>query len=396
MPTSVIFFLLTAFFHTWAQSAKKEAQSAKKPIDIGHIKTQETTQTLKLIFAGDVMGHEPQIRAAEIKIGQEYDYSGCFTHVAPLISQADLGFANLEVTLPGKPPYRGYPLFRSPDALAKALRQTGFKVLLTANNHTNDGGKFGVNNTILTLYNTGLYQTGSFQNPAEREAFYPLIIYRKGFKLAILNYTYSTNGIATRPPSIVNIIDPPQIKKDFTTAKALTPDFIIAVMHWGAEYQQQPSKKQIVLAKQMIEWGADLIVGAHPHVVQPIKFYRNAQKEVVPVAYSLGNFISNQRRSQTDGGLLLEVDIAKKSGANRAYLDDLNYHIVWRYIQKTASKTNYLVLPVHQYLENTQQSIAPTLPKRDSLKMLQYHKSTTKLLEPEFQIRKATIRRPNL
>ena len=272
------------------------------------IKKQSAKQSeIKLIFAGDIMGHGPQIRSAQIVENIHYDYTDCFQHIKPIITQADLAIANLEVTLPGEPPYSGYPLFRSPDALAVALRQAGFHILLTANNHTNDGGKYGVLQTINTLYKHGLYQTGSFQSAAEREAYYPLIIYRKGFKLAFLNYTYSTNGIATKPPTIVNIIDETQMKKDFETARAMQPDFIISVMHWGAEYQQQPNQQQEQLAKKMINWGADLIIGAHPHVVQPIKLYTNNQNDTIPVAYSLGNFISNQRRAQTDGGLLFEV-----------------------------------------------------------------------------------------
>ncbi|MEL6923052.1 MAG: CapA family protein, partial [Bacteroidota bacterium] len=193
--------------------------------------------TLRLLFVGDVMGHGPQIRSAEILKNKVYNYDPCFQYVKPIIQQADLAIANLEVTLPGKPPYQGYPRFRSPNDLAHALRSAGFDLLVTANNHSNDAGKAGVISTIKTVQELGFYQTGTFKNQLDRDVFYPLLVYKNGFKLAFLNYTYDTNKIPTRPPTVVNEIDEALIKADLAEAQQLKPDAIIVVMHWGNEYR---------------------------------------------------------------------------------------------------------------------------------------------------------------
>ncbi|HFB99970.1 MAG TPA: hypothetical protein ENJ53_04115, partial [Phaeodactylibacter sp.] len=165
----------------------------------------DSIQKINLLFVGDIMGHRPQIKSAKlskkeaIQTGKKYNYEPCFRYIKPIVEQADLAIANLEVTLPGEPPYYGYPSFRSPDELAEALRFSGFDILMTANNHSNDAGKRGVINTISTIKKNGLYQTGTFKNVEERDLFYPLLVYKKGFKIAFLNYTYGTNHIKTQP-----------------------------------------------------------------------------------------------------------------------------------------------------------------------------------------------------
>lgn len=308
---------------------------------------------LKFIFVGDIMGHGGQIKAAEIVKEKNYDYTPCFKYISPLIQSADLAIGNLEVTLPGKPPYTGFPLFKSPDALVTALKQAGFDVLLTANNHANDAHLAGTIHTIDAIEQADLLQTGTFRNAAERALYYPLIVYKKGFKIAILNYTYDTNGISTKYPSVVNEIDETQIKKDFITARKIRPDIIITFMHWGEEYQTQQSDKQTDLAKKMLRWGADLVIGAHPHVVQPIDSYTlkrpNGDVEKTLVAYSLGNFISNQRFENTDGGIVLEVTFVKDLEFDKTQLVDAVYHPIWRYIRKEGNKYQYYTLPIKDF-----------------------------------------------
>lgn len=308
------------------------------------------TDTLHLIFAGDIMGHSPQIISAEKVKNKEYNYTPCFQYVKPFLERADLAIGNLELTLPGKPPYTGYPMFRSPDALAAALKSAGFDILVTANNHSNDSRGLGVRNTAQTLRDLGFLHTGTFKDQRDRDAFYPLMVYKKGFKLAMLNYTFSTNGIPTEAPTIVNLIDTAQIKADLKEARARKPHFIIVFMHWGVEYQLQENAEQRNLARLLIQNGADLVIGAHPHVVQPIKQERvkmpdGSQKEVI-VAYSLGNFISNQKQPNTEGGILFQVDLVKNKGASETWVGKNGYIPVFRYIHKAASgKSTYLAVP---------------------------------------------------
>jgi poly-gamma-glutamate synthesis protein (capsule biosynthesis protein) len=315
-----------------------------------------STHHLKLAFVGDIMGHGSQITAAEVWKDSVYDYSPCFEYVAPILKEADLAIGNLELTLPGKGPYTGYPRFRSPDDLALALRYAGFDLLATANNHSNDGNRIGVENTIQTLRSYHFHQTGTFLNATERSIFYPLIVYKGVFKLAFLNYTYGTNGLPTPKPTVVNLIDEAIIKKDLEEAKAMEPDYIIVIMHWGNEYQINENKEQAALSQKILEWGGDLIIGAHPHVVQPLKeiTVTRADKSMHQglVAYSLGNFVSGQRKELTDLGLIVEIELEKDLQSNQTKLKDHDYIPVFRHIETDqAGKKIYRVLPVSYFDE---------------------------------------------
>lgn len=328
------------------------------------------------------MGHGPQIKSAEIVKNKSYDYEPNFKYVAPIIEAADLAIGNLEVTLPGKPPYQGYPRFRSPDDLAKALRLAGFDMMVTSNNHSNDAGKTGVIETINTLKDYGFYQTGTFKNQQEKDWFYPLIVYKNNFKLAFLNYTYGTNGLPTKAPTIVNLIDPDEIKRDMETAKALKPDAIIVLIHWGLEYRLTESPEQRKLAKQIFDWGANLIIGCHPHVIQPIKNAPLMQEDSLlqkrVITYSLGNFISNQNKPNTDGGLMFEVSLHKDLKTNQLSLGDHHYIPVWRYIHKDVKgKATFHALPVSAFeQEDNVLKMAPNKWKA----MLSFAKKTRKHL----------------
>ncbi len=307
------------------------------------------SKSIKLLFVGDIMGHGPQVKSAYDATTKTYNYNPCFKYVKPIIEDADLAIGNLEVTLPGKPPYRGYPMFRSPDALGDAVKNAGFDVIVTSNNHSNDGRLEGITHTIDVLRNLNIHQTGTFKNEKERQALYPLIVYKNGFKLAFLNYTYDTNGLPTPPPAVVNLIDEDLIKNDIDAAKAMKPDAIIVVMHWGLEYQLNESPVQQQLAKDIFKWGADLVIGAHPHVVQPIKESYEPQadgslKKQVTV-YSMGNFISNQQKKNTDGGIMFEIEL-RKDEKNQLTLGDHAFIPIWRYIERKGGKTTYYALPI--------------------------------------------------
>jgi poly-gamma-glutamate synthesis protein (capsule biosynthesis protein) len=312
---------------------------------------QIKTDTLRLLFAGDVMGHAPQITSAQLVKDKKYDYEPCFQYVKPIVSEADLAIANLELTLPGKPPYTGYPMFRSPDALAEALKNTGFDVLVTANNHSNDARGSGVISTIRTLDRLKLSHTGTFASARERDTQYPLILSKNGFRLALLNYTYGTNGVPTDSPTIVNLIDKTRIAADLEKAKSLKPHYIIAFLHWGLEYQLTENAEQRDLAAFLARNGADLVIGAHPHVVQPVRQEQTSTPEEpdksVVVVYSLGNYISNQLKPHTDGGIMFEVELLKKEGADKAETGRNGIIPVWRYIHREPTgKTAYFAVPI--------------------------------------------------
>jgi poly-gamma-glutamate synthesis protein (capsule biosynthesis protein) len=298
-------------------------------------------QEIRLLFAGDAMQHQTQIDNA-LRNG-EYDYSSYFQHIKNEITQADLAIVNMEGPLGGKP-HKGYPLFSIPDEFAVALKDAGFDVFLTANNHAVDCYSRGINRTIDVLDSLEVYHTGTFKNALEREQNYPLIIEKKGIRMAFLNYTYNTNGIEPAAPCIVNIIDTALIGDDILKAKQKNPDIIIAAMHWGEEYKLTPSKSQERLAHYLINQGVDLIIGSHPHVVQPSEISTDSVGKNHLIVYSLGNFVSNMSAVNTDGGQMILVTLKKTWGNTQ--IESCGYLLSYTQQKKVKNKIDFTLIPI--------------------------------------------------
>ena len=271
----------------------------------------QTPDSISLYFAGDMMQHKAQLAAA-LQPDGTYNYSGCFTQVTTEIEAADIAICNFETTLGGAP-YTGYPQFCSPDAYAEAVRDAGFDIFLTANNHCMDTRTRGLIRTLDVLDSLGIKHLGTYRNQAERDSLYPYILKRGNMRIALLNYTYDTNGIPVAKPCIVNYIDTIQIKADIRRARQLKADCIIACMHWGTEYMTEPDKDQKKLEDWLYAHGVDHIIGSHPHVVQPVRTlpdYRNRPIRHLTV-WSLGNYISNMSAPNTDHGLAVTLHLKK-------------------------------------------------------------------------------------
>ena len=302
---------------------------------------QDTTR-ISLLFAGDVMGHDSQIASAYDPVRKAYDYTSCFQSVKQYVDSVDLAIANLEVTLAG-PPYKGYPQFSSPDALATTLKDIGFDVLVTANNHCVDRGKAGLERTITMLDSFKIAHTGTFKDSVSKVKESPLIVEKNGFKLVVLNYTYGTNGIPVTEPNIVNPLDTAIMHQDLVKAKEAKPDIIIVFTHWGTEYQSLPSKGQKDLTEFCFRNGAQLVIGAHPHVLQPMEWRKEKNQFV---AYSLGNYMSGQRKRYTDGGAMAYLELKKisyEADSALVTIDSAGYYLGWVYRTVDATKDYYLV-----------------------------------------------------
>ncbi len=282
-------------------------------------------QKITLLFAGDLMQHITQINAARTAKGM-YDYSSYFALVKDEISRADIAIANLEVTIGGKP-YAGYPQFSAPDEYLFAIKEAGFDVLLTANNHSLDRGRKGLERTIQMLDSLHIPYAGTYTNKVERDSLYPLLLEQNGFRIALLNYTYGTNGLEVTPPNVVNYIDKEIMEADIAAARKLRPDAIIACMHWGIEYQSLPDKEQVELADWLLDQGVTHVIGGHPHVVQPMELRMDSiDGSQHLVVYSLGNLISNMSARRTDGGLLVKLELTKDSVVR---VSNCEYSLVW-------------------------------------------------------------------
>jgi poly-gamma-glutamate synthesis protein (capsule biosynthesis protein) len=326
-----------------------------------------------LIFAGDIMGHSPQFQAAYDTQTKTYDYKVCFENVKPYIESADIAVANLEVTLAG-PPYSGYPNFSSPDALLDALKYTGYDVMLTANNHVLDRGKHGFERTLKVLSDKEMKFVGSYLNQQQRDTLYPLIIDTHGLKIAFLNYTYGTNGYKPLSPTIINVIDTNQIKKDIKKARSKSADIVVMTVHWGTEYQTKAGIEQQKLAKLFAREGVDLIIGSHPHVVQNAELLEIDSTRKVPVFYSLGNSISNQRNINTDGGIMVKVEI----GANSKQILKTTYLPVYVHKGILKKKFQYHLIPTPDFVSDTTANYV--INKVDSAALLLFDKNTRERL----------------
>jgi Bacterial capsule synthesis protein PGA_cap len=304
-------------------------------IGIGSADAQDTTR-ISLLFLGDVMQHDSQIKAAYDLSAKQYDYKPCLQFVKPYIESVDLAIGNLEVTLAG-PPYKGYPQFSAPDELAQALKDAGMDVLVTANNHCLDRGRKGLERTIMML--------------DSRMNDYPMLFEKNGFSFALLNYTYGTNGIPVTKPNVVNTIDTALIRKDIGKAKQASPDAIIVFMHWGQEYQSLASKWQKDVANFCFRLGVKLVIGAHPHVLQPMEWKKDNDQLVV---YSLGNFVSGQRDRYKNGGAMLKVNLMKivQDSVPITTIDSAGYILEWVY-RTTDIRKDYYVMPVPSFEQDT-------------------------------------------
>lgn len=297
---------------------------------------------VEIVFAGDAMQHQGQLDAARRAKGI-YDYSDCFSAIAPYIEKADYAVVNLETPL-GRRNYTGYPCFNAPASYAKALSNAGFDLMLTANNHCLDRRDAGLKTTLSLLDSLGISHIGTYTDASARLHALPFIADIKGYKVAFLNYTYGTNGIAIQGNVIVDYIDRHLIADDVDKARKAGAEIIAACIHWGVEYQLLPHSSQRRLADFLTDLGIDLIIGGHPHVIQPMELRHSSKHDkAIFLTYSLGNFISNMKTRDTRGGVLARVTLYRDS-LGRARIKSPSYRLVF-IIPGTPGKTNYRVLP---------------------------------------------------
>lgn len=314
---------------------------------------------LLLAFAGDIMVHQEQIDAAYNPDDNSYNFTGCFEPVKPLLEQADLAFCNLEVVLAGEESgYTGYPAFNAPESLALALKENGFDVVSTVNNHSLDRGEEGIYRTLDHLEQAGLHSFGTYRTREEREM--PLVLDVKGVKIAFTGYTYGTNEIPLPEGKeyLVNLLDKELIMRDLKKAGELA-DLVILYLHWGNEYHRYPSREQVAMAEEFLQAGADMIIGSHPHVIQPVEFIKAGSEKLV--AYSLGNFISDQRLHYTDTGMILYVRIVVNRLSGSSELLDVSFVPTWVHKYHTYTGLNFRVLPVPEAIASYRKGKDPLL-----------------------------------
>lgn len=321
-----------------------------------HAQMQPKTETMSLIFIGDIMGHGTQIEAAYDSALNAYNFNPVFKKIAPVMGNADFTIANLEVTLAGEP-YTGYPQFSSPDELAVACKNNGIDVLVTANNHSVDRGGKGMVRTIRILDSLNIPHTGTFKDSLDRQERNLLILQKGNLKVGVLNYTYGTNGLTVAPPISVNRIDSNLMKADIDSAKTKGLDKLIVIMHWGKEYEPHPNKYQTNYAKFLFENGVDIVIGSHPHVLERMEYHpADSVFQERFIVYSLGNFVSNQRTIPRDGGAMVKLELTKTDSSTQ--ITNRGYILTWVNKPKRGSKRKFEILPVYLYDEGKGEGIS--------------------------------------
>jgi len=311
-----------------------------------NITTEDSISTATITIVGDLMCHSVQINYAYVE-EDSFDFNGVFSEVKEHLSSADFTIGNLETVLAGKEKsYSGYPFFNAPDDFLKAIYEAGFDLLVTANNHSIDQGIVGVDRTIEKMDELGLDHTGTYLSQNDRDS---IRIYNiNGIHLAVIAYSYGTNGVLI-PSSknyIINLIDFNLIEEDIKKAKNEGAEIVLVFYHFGEEYEREPNIYQRDVINRTIKAGADIIIGSHPHVVQPVTYFKTngGSLDTGFVAYSLGNFISNQRWRYSDAGVILNISISKDLKRDSVYLSDVSYIPTWVFKGNTEKGNEYIIL----------------------------------------------------
>lgn len=340
--------LLSVLMLTGCAQPGSNGDQSKPPVQpvlqpVSEPKPEPEPTVSHLMVAGDIMCHNPINRDAYVKETGTYDYTHMMQEAAVQLQAADYAVANLETVLGGGPKYSGYPRFNSPDVLVQNVRDIGFDLVSTANNHTKDQGMKGIFRTLDVLDEAGVAHVGTYRTQEERDANSGIHVADVGgISVAFLSYTYGLNGYRLDPEDMfaVNLFnldyyttlaspDYELLKKDMEAARALDTDLIAVMVHWGIEYKSTPNAHQTGLADFLVAQGADLVLGGHPHVLEPYETITttgwDGRERQGFVCYSLGNFISNQLELETKTTVVLDLELTRDNVSGETAVTDVCY-----------------------------------------------------------------------
>lgn len=340
----------------------------------------DSLQTITLAFVGDLMCHSTQFNYAKVS-DDSFDFNPHFEFIKEHLNAADYTFGNLETVFGGiELGYIGYPNFNSPDDYAVALKNSGFDFLFTSNNHSLDKGERGALRTLKILDELKIAHTGTFSSSEMRDSIAQLKM--NGFEIAILSYAYGVNGksIPTGKDYLINLISFERIKEDIQKAKRNEDALMLVYFHFGEEYQRQPNDYQKKIVDSAFSYGADIIIGSHPHVLQ-----RSEMKELSSsildtgfVAFSLGNFFSNQQWRYSNVGGIVYVTLQKNLKSNRMKISAVNFLPSYVYRGEIDGKKTYRIIPLFE--DEDYRTKYPFLTKEDYSNILQAFEDSKKVI----------------
>jgi poly-gamma-glutamate synthesis protein (capsule biosynthesis protein) len=336
--------------------------------------------TIRIAVTGDLMCHAPQFKSSTIS-RDSFDFSPSFKYIKQYLQDADFTIGNLETITAGKnKKYSGYPFFNSPDQYISDVKNAGFSFVTTSNNHALDRGEAGIRRTIEKLVQSNLDYTGTFTSQKNRDSI--RIINIKGIKTALLSYSYGANGnpIPHGKKYLINLINEKLISEDISNARKSGAELIVVYYHFGQEYKREPVQSQIDLVNKTKQLGADIILGGHPHVIEPMDYFKtfNAKLDTGFVIYSLGNFFSAQRWRYSDAGVILYLNISKNLRNDSLWISSVDFIPTWVYKGYSDYGNHYIILPAKDYMNY------PFLKESDKIKMKQALNDTRYILSLKY------------
>lgn len=323
--------------------------------------------------------HVPLVTASALP-NEQWDFTPLFDPVRPWIEGADLAVANLETTLTGRDyPWSGYPSFNTPPEFAHDVKAIGFDAITHANNHALDYDQFGLIKTIEALERYGIPRTGTNRTAEEQERILTVDV-TPGIKMALLSYTYGTNGVPLPNPWSVNMLDRERIPADIKRAREMAGvDLVAVALHFGEEYAREPNEEQQEYVRLALEAGADIIFGDHPHVIQKIEtrqvkdqFGRDLPRAVI---FSLGNFISNQVGLHREAGLMLLVDVVKENGITR--VEQVSFVPTWVHAYTVDGQKRYRTVAVEKAMRDYEAKADPLITAEQYRRLQEVWADTT-------------------
>lgn len=333
-------------------------------------------RSVSFAVVGDIMVHDYQYNEAYDRETGTYNFMHNFQDMKKYFEGRDIVLGNLELTFGGPDrPYASFPCFNTPDSFLDAVKDAGFNLLTTANNHSMDTGKAGVIRTLDKLDEYGIQHFGTNRSQEEQDT----ILYRdvNGIRFAFLSYTYGTNGIPMPEPYLVNLIDNSRMVQQIQEARK-DADVVVVLPHMGNEYETAPRQVFVDWADLMFDSGADIILASHPHVLQRMEYRKldhGSGEHDGFIIYSLGNFISSQTTPPRNAGIVLHLTV-EQIGSEPPSVKEVSFVPIWTQFRSAADRNHFVVRSVYEMLRLPQAELDQTVRKKDQRRLREIHQET--------------------
>ena len=369
---AALLLMMVFFLSACGKEEQTYTAAAGKPVPV--------VKTVKMAVVGDIMVHDYQYNEAYDPATGEYNFMHNFQDVKKYFAGNDLVIGNLELTFGGPDrPYASFPCFNTPDSFLDAVKDAGFTLLTTANNHSMDTGKAGLIRTLDKLDAYGIEHFGTYRSQEERDQIFYKDV--NGIRFAFLSYTYGTNGIPVPDPYLVNLIEGDTMTSDIREARKHA-DVVVVMPHMGNEYESYPRDIFVDWADMMFEAGADIVLASHPHVLQKMEYRKVDHGNGVHdgfIIYSLGNFISSQTTPPRNASIILHLTV-EQVGDAAPNVAEVSFVPIWTQFRNASDENEFVVRSVYERLSLSQAEKNAQIRQKDQKRLEEIHQETASFL----------------